>query len=87
MPKKRKVTVKCGRVKFVAYTQKDASDVLRFVSGLPRILVDEAHVDLNKMCIDFQNGRFGLEDYLRFYVGMGYSVSGFYEVFEKAVVE
>lgn len=38
-------------------------------------------VSLNDMCVAFQRGHFSLEEYMRYYRGLGYSLSGFAEVF------
>lgn len=48
---------------------------------LIRDLVTTKRVDLNQMCIDFQRGLLPLESYMAFYRGLGYSLSGFVEVF------
>ncbi len=38
-------------------------------------------LDLNALRIDLIRRRFTLEEYMKFYMGIGYSLSGFYEVF------
>lgn len=58
------------------------SGTYRFrADSLVRWLVDSKRIDLNQMCIDFQRGRFTLDDYMRFYRGLGYSLCGFIEIF------
>lgn len=52
-------------------------------------LVDSRMIDLNKLCIAYQEGKFSQEDYLRFYMSIGYSVDGFQDLpfFEDLEVE
>ena len=38
-------------------------------------------LDLNELWLDFHAGRFPIEDLMRFYMGLGYSLCGFGEVF------
>lgn len=60
----------------------DTDNVQRFpVNKLVRHLVDTKQVDLNSLCIDYQKGKFTLDEYREFYMGMGYSVCGFDEIF------
>jgi hypothetical protein len=48
---------------------------------LIRWLVDSEEVDLNKVSIAYQIGKFTLQEYMKFYRGLGYSLSGFIETF------
>jgi len=41
-------------------------------------------VDLNALWVDFHHGAFPVESLMKFYMGMGYSLSGFGEVFGQA---
>ena|SRR3989344_2408868 len=55
----------------------DDKGVQRFkVNKLFRHLNDVMRVDLNKLSIYYQRGLFTQEEYLHFYMGLGYSVSG-----------
>ena len=75
----------------------DENNVQRFpTNALIRHLVSSKQVDTNTLCVDFQKGKFTLEEYQEFYMGMGYSVCGFDEIFglnsflteeDKAVIE
>jgi hypothetical protein len=40
-----------------------------------------ARTDLNELWRDFGNEKFPLEELIKFYMGIGYSLSGFWEVF------
>jgi hypothetical protein len=40
-------------------------------------LHDSGKVDLNKLAIDYHNGKFGKREYAEFNMGLGYSVCGF----------
>lgn len=60
----------------------DTDGVQRFlVNRLIRHLVDTEQVDLNRLSSDYQEGKFTLDEYKLFYMGMGYSVCGFDEIF------
>lgn len=75
----------------------DKNNVQRFhTNALIRHLVSSKQVDLNTLCIDLQKGKFTLNEYQQFYMGMGYSVCGFDEIFglnsllteeDKAIIE
>lgn len=83
----RKAIVRCGKkVSFEARWYKDEAGVERFVPGIARYLTDQQGVDLNKLCLAFNYNTFSLEEYMRFYASLGYSLSGFYEIFEKAEI-
>lgn len=70
------------KVNGLSYDTVVANNVQRFpVNQLIRHLVDTKQVDLNNLCIDYQKGKFTLEEYQQFYMGMGYSVCGFEEIF------
>ena len=68
---------------------EDESGVYRFKSNkLIRWLIDNAHecgrkcpVNLNSMAIAYDHGVFTLEEYMKFYQDLGYSLSGFMEIF------
>ncbi len=60
----------------------DTDNVQRFpINKLIRHLVDTKQVDLNNLCIDCEKGKFTLHEYQEFYMGMGYSICGFDEIF------
>ena len=48
-------------------------------------LLETKQVDLNRMAIDFENGSFSGDDYMQFYQGIGYSLSGFCECFPDSI--
>jgi hypothetical protein len=52
-----------------------------FNNSLIRHLVDSEQVDLNRLRRDYANGKFTLKYYQEFYMGMGYSVCVFDELF------
>ena len=91
-----KATIKKGKsIEFNARWYKDGHGTWRFVSGIARYLVDEQHVDLNRLWLATggsdnlgkSGSRFTTEEMMRFYVSLGYSLSGFYEIFgEKAEI-
>lgn len=61
---------------------EDLNGVYRWQEdGLIRWLSDIDQLDLNAMCVAFQRGAFTLDEYMRFYRGLGYSLSGFIEIF------
>ncbi len=65
----------------------EVDGVWRFKQNkLIRYLVDEI-VDLNRMKIEFHNRKFSLDEYMQFYMDMGYSLSGFYEIFGQSEAE
>jgi hypothetical protein len=68
------------------------------VNDLIRLLVDDtpfyqgpytehdcgrAHLDLNALWLDFQRQRFPIEQLMKFYMQMGYSLCGFLDVFDS----
>lgn len=58
----------------------DGGGVLRFrQSALARWIGN--HISLNEMVIDCQRGEFPIEELIQFYMDMGYSLSGFVDVF------
>lgn len=60
----------------------DENGTQRFPNNnLVRHLVDSKQIDLNNLCIDYQKGKFTLEEYQEFYRGLGYYVCGFDEIF------
>lgn len=50
-----------------------ASDVVNW-------LFKQNQLDLNQLAVDFQQGKFPLEAYMEFYMLLGYSVSGMYDL-------
>lgn len=62
------------------------SGVLRYKQKpLMRWLADA--VCLNEMCIAYARGKFSLEEYMQFYRDMGYSCSGFMDIFAGKIEE
>lgn len=62
-------------------TMIDEQGVQRFeANALLKHLCDSGQVDLNRLTIDYQAGCFPREDYLRFYIGIGYSVCGLLDI-------
>jgi len=60
----------------------DDHGVQRFVENeVVCWLLNTHQIDLNSVCLNFLRGKFSLEDYMEFYMSLGYSVSGFEEVF------
>jgi len=60
----------------------DEKGVQRFhQNDIVRHLVDTNVVDLNKLYIEVLTQKLDELDYIEFYMGLGYSVSGFYECF------
>jgi len=67
---------------------RDENGVFRFKeNALVRWLMDGGKISLNDMAVAFQNGHFKLDEYMEFYQGLGYSLSGFLEIgaFDKEV--
>lgn len=63
-------------------TEIDALGVQRFIQNdVIRHLVDSEAIDLNKLYIDVLTQKLDAEDYIHFYMSMGFSVSGFNEKF------
>lgn len=61
---------------------EDDQGVYRFrAKDLILWAVDHGGVNLNSMCIAFQQGAFSLEEYMEFYRGLGYSLCGFIDIF------
>jgi len=59
----------------------DENGTQRFIkNNLIRHLTDSKAVDLNKLCLDYQRGKFLEQEYAEFNMGLGYSVSGFCEI-------
>lgn len=56
-----------------------------FVEGLPVHPGQRrrGYIDLNGLFVDLYAGKFSLEEYVKFYMGLGYSLSGFLELFDK----
>ena len=88
-PKKGDViTVKVGGKPY--QTVIDDEGTQRFqVNKLFRHLQGSCRIDLNQLGIDYANGLFTQEEYLHFYMGIGYSVSGLSELsmFEDLEIE
>lgn len=65
--------------------------VLRFrPKGIVNWLLNDvrsggAGVDLNEMAKAYQLGHFSMDEYMEFYQGIGYSVSGFLDIFHEEV--
>ncbi len=60
--------------------------VLRFrENALTRHLVDAGMVDLNRLAVDYQNGKFSIDDAMEFWQGLGYSLCGFLDIFGDEV--
>ncbi len=56
--------------------------VYRFQSDPLLMYLHVSHkIDLNRMCMHHQKGVLSLSDYMRYYRGIGYSLSGFIEIF------
>lgn len=73
------IIVKVGGKPYETVIDKDG--VQRFkVNQLLSHLQTSGHIDLNQLAIDYQRGLFTQEEYLHFYMGLGYSVSGFSEL-------
>ena len=43
-------------------------------------LVDSGKLDLNQICIDYHEGKFSKNHYMKFYMDLGYSVCGFFDI-------
>ncbi len=57
-------------------------NIQRFkVNKLFRDLVFTKKVNLNQLGNDFQRGIFTLQEYMEFYMGLGYSICSFKEIF------
>lgn len=73
------IVVKIGGKPFETIIDNDG--VQRFkVNKLFDRLYKSGRIDLNQLAIDYQRGLFTQEEYLHFYLGLGYSVSGFSEL-------
>jgi hypothetical protein len=60
----------------------DEAGVMRFkVNVVVRLLLD-AHLDLNTIWVMYQRGAFTEADMMQFYQLLGYSIDGFWEVFD-----
>lgn len=60
------------------YETEMVNGVQRFkVNSCIKHLVDTKQIDVNKLCIDYQNGKFSQQDYAEVMMGVGYSVSAF----------
>lgn len=74
-----KIKVKVGGRKYS--TKIDNIGTQRFEeNSVLRFLVDEKIINLNKLGIAYQEGKFTQRDYAEFYMMIGYSVSGFSEL-------
>lgn len=66
----------------------DKKGVQRFsVNSLYRHLVDSGQVDLNKLCRDYQEGKFLLKEYMEFNRGLGCSLYGYLDMFGNEIKE
>ncbi len=69
-------------------THIDKDGVQRFVvDKLIKYLYLKGEIDFTQASIDYQMGCFTLEDYHRFYAGIGYSVCGFMDIFSETETE
>lgn len=60
--------------------------VLRFRENkLTRWLVDSGQVDLTNLSIEYERGLFSIDEAMEFWQGLGYSLSGFLEIFGDEV--
>lgn len=60
----------------------DDNGTQRFIeNGVVRWLVDANVISLNDMCLAYHKDQFNLDDYMEFYMSLGYSVCGFEEIF------
>jgi hypothetical protein len=67
-------------------TTFDINNVQRFeTNSVIKYLVDSGQVNLNKLRIDYLNGKFSYIDYMEFVMQTGYSVSGFADLFQDAI--
>jgi hypothetical protein len=73
------IIVKVGDKPYETVIDKDGTQRFR-ANSLVRHLCDSGRVDLNQLCIDYQQGRFTQEEYLHFNMGLGYSVCGLAEL-------
>jgi hypothetical protein len=44
-------------------------------------------IDLNDLCIQWHEGKFSLEEYMKWQMDIGYSLSGFSEIFNQDLIE
>jgi len=59
----------------------DEKGIQRFIkNNLICFLVDSGKIDLNHLRIDFNDNKFSKIEYAKFYMDLGYSVSGFAEL-------
>jgi len=66
----------------------DNQGVQRFQkNNLYGYLINSGMVDLNELSCAYQNGSFTREEYMEFYRGIGYSVSGFCDIFDDVEIE
>jgi hypothetical protein len=66
----------------------DDQGLQRFpVNKLYRHLVDTKQIDLQRLAIDYESGRFSKDELMEFYIGIGYSVPGFSEIFKDVEIE
>lgn len=72
----------------IVLCQEGNNGVLRWKgSQLIRYLTSSTGViDLNNLAIDLFKKKFSLEEYMKFYMDMGYSLSGYVEVFGQREV-
>ena len=63
---------------------RDDQGVLRYqASRIHRWLCD--HIDLNEMAVAYQHGAFSRDEFMQFYRDIGYSLSGFEEVWAEVL--
>ena len=67
----------------------DEEGVQRFPENKLLCYMSDEMIDLNKLAIAFQRGTFTQDEYLQFYMGIGYSVCGLSELsfFEDLEIE
>ncbi len=66
----------------------DENGIQRFIkNAIICHLIETENIDLNLLSIDYQKGKFTDIEYMEFYMGMGYSVCGFSEIFHNASIE
>lgn len=73
------IVVKVGGKPYETVIDKDGVQRFR-INQLFNYLYKSGRIDLNQLATDYQCGLFTQEEYLHFYMGLGYSVSGFSEL-------
>lgn len=67
---------------------RDKNGVIRYQANrLVKWLFDSGNLDLNAMRVAYIYGAFSKEEYMQFYRDLGYSLSGFEEVFSEELSE